>query len=176
MNVHEAIENRREITSFTGREIDTEKLERIVKSGYMAPAGNNLPSREFIVITDIDVLKEMADATPFMKWLADSQAGIVVTGRPDVSKYWLQDASIASGFLWLASTEENLGAAFGAIYHSEDEAESEKRESHVRGLANIPKDRRIVAVLGIGQADENPKPKDHLPFEEMVHYGKFKDK
>lgn len=174
MNVHEAIKNRREITSFSSREIDAEKLERVVDSGYMAPAGNNLPSREFVVITDQDILKKMSHATPFMGWLADSQAGIVVTGRPDVSKYWLQDASIASGFLWLASTEEDLGAAFGAIYHSEDESESEKRENHVRRLAGIPDDRRIVAVIGIGEADENPKPKDHLPLDEMVHYGKFK--
>ncbi|WP_411843326.1 nitroreductase family protein [Salinicoccus sp. HZC-1] len=175
MNVHKAIENRRKITSFSSQKIDPEKLDRIVKSGYMAPAGNNLPSREFVVITDTEVLKEMSEATPFMKWLAGSQAGIVVTGRPDVSKYWLQDALIASGFLRLASTEEDLGAAFGAIYHSEDEVEPEKRESHVRKLADIPIDRRIVAVVGLGQVDENPKPKDHLPFEEMVHYVKFKD-
>ncbi|WP_245671364.1 hypothetical protein [Pseudobacillus wudalianchiensis] len=41
-------------------------------------------------------------------------------GRPSISKYWLQDASIASAFIWLAAEEEGLGGAFGAIYHSED--------------------------------------------------------
>ncbi|MFD1705552.1 nitroreductase family protein [Siminovitchia sediminis] len=171
MNVQEAIKNRREITSFLPKDIEKEKLERIIQSGYLAPTGNNLPSRELIVIQDRDTLQSLSTATPFMKWLADAGAGIIVTGRPDISKYWLQDSSIACGFLWLAATEEKIGAAFGAIYHSEDQKESEKRESHVRKLASIPEDRRITAVIGIGYPNYEPTPKKHLPFEEIVHFG-----
>lgn len=67
----------------------------------------------------------------------------------------------------------NLGAAFGAIYHSKDENESNKRESHVRKQLNIPDDRRVVAILGIGYSGSTPKPKKHLPKEEIVHYNTF---
>ncbi|MFK2827081.1 nitroreductase family protein [Bacillus sp. B190/17] len=173
MNVYEAIERRREITSFLPEKLDEAVLEQIVRSGYLAPTGNNLPSREFIVITDREQLIHLSTATPFMKWLAAAGAGIVITGRPDISKYWLQDASISSAFIWLAAEGEGLGAAFGAIYHSEDEEESEKRESYVRKALNIPSDRRIVTVMGVGQIGEKPKPKKHIPFEQIVHKEQF---
>lgn len=175
MDVHEAIEQRREITSFSQQGVETEKIERIVQAGYLAPTGNNLASRELIVITEREQLRSLSEATPFMKWLADAGAGIIVTGRPSVSKYWLQDSSIACGFMWLAATEENLGAAFGAIYHSEDAQESEKRESYIRKLASIPDDRRITAVIGIGYPSNQPKPKKHIPFDEIVYFGKFNE-
>ncbi|HZG70817.1 MAG TPA: hypothetical protein VEY51_04695 [Chondromyces sp.] len=75
---------------------------------------------------------------------------------------------LASAFIWLAAEQEQLGAAFGAIYHSEDAEESEKRESYVRKALGIPNDRRIVTEMGIGHIHEKPKPKKHLPFEETV--------
>lgn len=49
INVHEAIEGRREITVFAPLEIEKGALKRIVRAGYLAPTGNNLPSRELIV-------------------------------------------------------------------------------------------------------------------------------
>ncbi|KAB7707420.1 nitroreductase [Bacillus aerolatus] len=174
MNVHETIEKRREITAFLAQKVDEDALNRIIRAGYLAPAGNNLPSRELIVVTDREKLVHLSTATPFMKWLADAGAGIAITGRPDVSKYWLQDASIASAFIWLAAEQEQLGAAFGAIYHSEDAEESEKRESHVRKALSIPDDRRIVTVMGIGQISAEPKPKKHIPFEEIVYREYFR--
>ena len=75
-------------------------------------------------VTNPEMLQHLAHATPFVPWLAEAAAAIVITGRADISKYWLQDASIASGFIWLSSTELGLGSAFGAIYHAEDADES----------------------------------------------------
>ena len=100
-------------------------------------------------------------------------AAIVITGRPDVSKYWLQDSSIASGFIWLSATELGLGTAFGAIYHSEDADESLKREDYVRAALSIPNDRRIVAILGLGYPEQVPPAKSLLPRESIIHYEKF---
>ena len=150
MNVFEVIQTRREITHFQKKSIPLTDLEQILNSAYLSPTGNNLPSREFILVTKREKLQHLAQSTPFVPWLAESAAAIVITGRPDVSKYWLQDSSIASGFIWLSSTELGIGTAFGAIYHSEDADESEKRENYVRSTLSIPNDRRIVAILGLG--------------------------
>ena len=73
-------------------------LEQILNSAYLSPTGNNLPSREFILVTKPEKLQHLAQATPFVPWLAQSAAAIVITGRPDVSKYWLQDSSICQWF------------------------------------------------------------------------------
>jgi len=155
--------------------IDVEQCATLLSmdAGYLSPAGNNLPSREFILVQKPDMLQHLAKATPFVPWLEGSHAAIVITGRPDISKYWLQDASIASGFIWLSATELDLGAAFGAIYHAEDADESAKRENYVREALSIPQDRRIVAILGLGYPETLPPAKTQLPRETIVHYNQF---
>jgi nitroreductase len=173
MDVFETIQKRREITKFLDKKIDKEQLEQILNAGYLAPTGNNLPSREFILVQKREMLMHLAKATPFVPWLESAMAAIVVTGRPDISKYWLQDASIASGFIWLSATELGLGSAFGAIYHAEDAAQSEKRENYVRDALSIPQDRRIIAILGLGYPEKLPQEKAQLPREDIIHYDKF---
>lgn len=73
----------------------SEQLEKLLDAGYYSPSGNNLPSREFIVVTKRNKLDQLAKTTSFMPRLKEAQSAVVVTGRPDASKYWLQDASIA---------------------------------------------------------------------------------
>src|SRR5690606_32276420 len=103
-------------------------LDAIAQSLYLAPSGNNLPSREFILITNKELLRTLAPTTPYMKWLEQAAAAIVIIANPQESKYWLQDASIAGGFAWLTATSNGVGAAWGAVYHAEDDAESMRRE------------------------------------------------
>lgn len=176
MDVFQAIQERREITKYSDKKVPEEKLEKIVDAGYFAPTGNNLPSKHLIVVKDRSMLDQLADTTPYMKWQKEAPAAIVVTANPQVSKYWLQDASIACAFIWLQVVEEELGSAFGAVYHSEDEEESKKREQHVRDLLDIPNEERVVAVLGIGYPSETPKPKKHVDREEIVSYEKYESK
>jgi len=173
MDVFKAIQDRREITKFESKPIPEAILEKVVDAGLFAPSGNNLPSKNMIVVEDRDMLNKLAETTPYMKWLKEAQAGIVVTGKPDVSKYWLQDASFACAFIWLEAVEVGLGSAFGAVYHSEDVEESKKREGYVRELINLPKEQRVVAVLGLGYPAMAPRPKEHVPREEVIFYEKF---
>jgi len=174
MDVLQAIKERREITKYADKPVPDDVLRKVEDAGYYAPSGNNLPSKNLIVVKKRETLDQLAETTPYMNWLNGAQAAIVVTGNPDVSKYWLQDASIACGFIWLEAVEQGLGSAFGAVYHAEDEKESFKRENHVRELLNLPDEHRVVAVLGLGYPDQELKPKKHLPREEIVHYESFR--
>ncbi|KRG14044.1 hypothetical protein ACA29_06785 [Lederbergia galactosidilytica] len=185
MSVLDVIRSRREATNFQGKQIPQEILKDIIDSAYYAPSGNNLLSREFIIVESREMLDYLEKTTPFMKWMATAQVAIIVTGRPDVSKYWLQDASIASAFIWLGATDLGIGVGFGAVYHSEDESgfgavyhsederESETRESYVRNALHIPEDRRIVAILGMGFPEGEPKEKKLLKREETIFFEKF---
>ncbi|WP_010093883.1 nitroreductase family protein [Ornithinibacillus scapharcae] len=96
-----------------------------------------------------------------------------MTSSPDESKYWLQDASFACAFIWLEAVEAGLGSAYGAVYHSEDEAESKKREDYVRNLIDIPDEQQVVAVLGLGYPAMTPDPKKHVSREEVVFYEQY---
>ncbi|WP_025728976.1 nitroreductase family protein [Heyndrickxia ginsengihumi] len=176
MNVKETIRQRREITHYLEKPISEEELQQLLNAGYLSPTGNNLPPREFVLITNRAMLEHLALSTPFVPWLAEAQAAIVITGRPSVSKYWLQDASIACGFVWLQATDLGIGCAFGAIYNAEDQAEAEKREDYVRVALHIPDDRRIVAILGFGYPAEMPPAKKQIQKESSIHVEKFEEK
>ncbi|MFB5661043.1 nitroreductase family protein [Alteribacillus sp. HJP-4] len=173
MEFQEIARKRREITDYKDELISDEVMKRIQDAAMLAPAGNNLPSREFIVVRSEKMLKHLEGATPFVPWLKKAKAAIVVTGRPDVSKYWLQDASIACSYIWLAAVDEGLGAAFGAIYHAQDAAESAKREQYVREALHIPADRKILAILGMGYPAEEKAPKSPPDQSELLHYEIF---
>ncbi|PAV29700.1 hypothetical protein CIL05_10030 [Virgibacillus profundi] len=86
-------------------------------AGFFAPTGNNLPSKNLIVVQNRDNLDKLAETTPYMKWLKEAPAAIVISGIPEASKYWLQDSSIAAAFVWLKAVKVGLGSAFGAVYH-----------------------------------------------------------
>jgi nitroreductase len=173
MDVLSAIEKRREITRFTPDPIPQDVMDKLVRSLYLAPSGNNLPSREFILITEKDTLRALTPTTPYMKWLEQAAAAAVIIASPKVSKYWLQDASIAGGYLWLTAVSLGLGAAWGAVYHSEDEAESKRREDMVRNLLGIPDTYRVVAIMGLGYPASEPPEKEMYPMERVFHQEKF---
>jgi nitroreductase len=169
MNVISAIERRREITKFKEHPVPNELLDKLVQALYLSPSGNNLPSREFVLITNRQKLLQLSSTTPYMQWLAHAAAGVVIIGNDQISKYWLQDASIAGGYLWLAATSLELGAAWGAVYHAEDSEESMKRESYVRVLLQVPDHLRVVAIIGLGYPDVEPLPKQLVPLEAVFH-------
>ncbi len=173
MDVLQAIEKRREITQFKPDPLPQDIIDKLQRSLYLAPAGNNLKSREFIFVTDREMLSQLTSTTPYMKWLEQAAAAAVIIARPDVSKYWLQDASIAGGFLWLTAVSLELGAAWGAVYHSEDDEESKRREDYAREKLNIPDVYRVVAIIGLGYPAAEPAPKDMDPMEEVLHQERF---
>lgn len=173
MDVLSAIEKRREITQFKPEPLSQEAIDGLLKALHLAPAGNNLKSREYIFVTDRQKLDELSVTSPYMKWLEQATAAAVIIGSPSVSKYWLQDASIAGAFVWLTAVSLGLGAAWGAVYHSEDQEESARREGYAREKLAIPDDYRVVAIIGFGYPAADPPAKKLVPLEEVVHFGKF---
>lgn len=173
MDVYTAVKNRREITRFASTPIPREHLRQLMEIGYLSVTGNNLPSRELILIEDQETLEQLSHATPFMPWLAQAQAGIAIIGNPQESKYWLQDATIATSNIWLGAVSLGIGAAWGAIHHSEDAEECQRREQVVRDVLGIPDHLRPVSVLGFGYAAEQPAPKKHYAPDRVLHRERF---
>jgi len=176
MDFKDVVKNRREMTKFTNKAIPMETIEEIIQQVSLSPTGNNLPSREFIIVKNRKTLDYLSETTPYMKWLKEAQGAIVITGCPNISKYWLQDASIASSYIWLAAVNEGLGCAFGAVFNITDEAETLHREDYVKNALSIPSDRKIVAILGLGYISDQPAKKKVIPKEDIVHYEVFNQK
>ena len=61
MNVYDAIMTRRSTRRFQQKTVPDELLTKLVQAGRFAPSGGNSQSTHFFVITDPDVLAELAD-------------------------------------------------------------------------------------------------------------------
>ena len=170
MKVIEAIERRREITRFRPDPLPEELLKVLLHALHLAPTGNNVVSREFVVVRSRTCLDALSKTTPYMAWLREAALGVVIVADPQISKYWLQDATLAGGFLWLAAVEQELGMAWGAVYHSEEAAESVRREDYVRRQLAIPSGKRVVAILGVGYPSAQPPPKQLHPKDAVLHF------
>lgn len=170
MKVIEAIERRREITRFRPDPLPEALLKTLLHALHLAPTGNNAVSREFVVVRNRTCLDALSQTTPYMVWLREAALGVVIVADPQISKYWLQDATLAGGFLWLAAVEQELGMAWGAVYHSEEAAESVRREDYVRHQLAIPSGKRVVAILGIGYPSVQPPPKQLHPKDAVLHF------
>lgn len=173
MKVIEAIERRWEISRFRPEPIPEEIFQTLLHALHSSPAGNNALSREFVIVRDRSRLDALAKTTPYMAWLCEAALGVVIVADSTVSKYWLQDATLAGGFLWLAAVEQGLGMAWGAVYHSEDASESARRENIVCRLLAIPAAKRVVAILGIGYPAVQPPPKKLHPKNAMLHFESY---
>lgn len=173
MKVIEAIERRREITHFRPEPIPDDTVRILLHALHLSPTGNNALSREFVIVRERHRLATLANTTPYLAWLGEAALGVVIVADPAVSKYWLPDATLAGGFLWLAAVEQGLGMAWGAVYHSEDAAESTRREQFVREQLVIPAAKRVVAILGLGYPAVQPAPKAVHPKSAVLHSERY---
>lgn len=161
MHVLEAIHQRREITHFRPDPLPPEIQSQLENALFLAPTGNNTLSRRFIWVRSRARLDQLSQTTPYMPWLREAAMAVVVLAEPAASKYWLQDATLAGAFLWLAAVDLGVGMAWGALYPSEDAEESRRREEYVRRLLHIPEQFRVIAIWGLGWLKE-VAPSDRL--------------
>jgi nitroreductase len=91
---------------------------------------------------------------------------IVVCGRPDVSRHWIEDCSAATQNLLLAVTAQGLGAVWVAVYPDAG------RQAKVRDLLRIPESVQVLCLVPLGHPTETRPP--HTKYDEAkVHYDSF---
>jgi nitroreductase len=87
-------------------------------------------------------------------------AGIVVAADTSVIDTWQCDAAIAAQNIWLAATDQGLGACWCHVYQREG------AEDLVRKLTNLPENFTVLCVMSLGYKNEERKPFD---FEKLQY-------
>ena len=64
MEVMEALRGRQSVKRYLNIPVETEKLEKILEAGRLAPSAYNHQYRRFIVLTDPAVKKEIREKAP----------------------------------------------------------------------------------------------------------------
>jgi len=147
MNIKEAICKRRSVRGFTGKKIPVEIINELVEYANLAPSAGNLQARDFIIVDDSDVKKQLAAAALNQVFISEAPVNIVVCanlerikpyGRRGRELYAIQDSAAAVEHILLLAASYNLGTCWVGAFNEEEVADILKLPSYVKPVAIIP--------------------------------------
>jgi nitroreductase len=169
MEVFKAISNRRSIRKYKNTEIEEEKIKKILESARLSPSAANRQKWKFIIVKDKETREDLVDAANGQKFLGEAPVSIVACSTESESimpcgQYaYTVDLSIALSFMILEATELDLGTCWLGAFN----------ENMVKTILDIPDEIRVVGIVTLGYANENPAPKPRKTEEEIVCYEKY---
>ena len=163
---------RHSVRHYLPRQVEEEKLHRILEAGRIAPtAVNNQPQR-FVVIRSEEGLKRLHKGAD----VYGAPLAILVCGdhnaawiRPFDKKHMVDiDATIATTHMMLEATEQGLGSCWITYFDP----------GIIRQEFNLPPHVEPVNILALGYAAEEPPSsgrhaRERRPLEDFLRYETF---
>ena len=164
-----SIFKRKSIRKFLDKEIEDEKIERLLKAGMQAPSAMNSQPWEFIVIKDKKNIKKIEKMSLYSKPAKTSTCCIITLfNKRYIEQYddykWIeQDMGACTQNILLQAVEEDLGAVWLGTYPDEE------RVKYLKENFKIPNNiyPYSVIVLGYPIKDYEGTPRFK---EERIHY------
>jgi nitroreductase len=168
MTVLETIRKRYSCRAYQEKAIEQEKLDSILEAARLAPSAKNLQDWRFVVVTDKEIKRRVAEATNRPDVFAGAGAIIAACSNSDYVMRCGQavgpiDVAIALEHICLHATELGLGTCWIGSFDPEK----------VRLTLGIPADIEIIELMTVGYpADSRPQPKRE-PVEKIACYQKW---
>ena len=171
------IQKRRSIRRFQGKPVENEKIELLIEAALRSPSSRGQNPWEFIVVTEPDVLGKLSSAKIHgSEFLKNAPLGMVVCADEDKCDVWVEDCSIASTFIFLASESLGLGSCWIQI-RERMHSETLTSEAYVSDVLNIPPKLKVESIIAVGYPAETKPPhkKEELQYEKIYldQYGKL---
>lgn len=164
MDAFEAFKNRVSVREYSDKPIEKDKLEKIVDAGHLAPTARNEQPWEFIVVTNKEKIRELADITDHGKFMSGAAASVVIFCAD--TKYYLEDGCAATENMLLAATA--LGIA--SCWIAGDKKEYGARIARALG---VPAGMKLISIISLGYPKAKPEFHQKRPLKEIVHWEKF---
>ncbi len=165
MKFFDVIYARRSVRKFTSEPVPIDVLEAIVQAGLEAPTGCNAQLRQYLIITDPQVM----DRLRMFRDVDGAPAAIVQLIEPAATQwgdYHLQDAAASIQSMLLAAVA--LGYASCWV-----EGQVRRSQYELRQMLNIPPTLDVSAILPIGRAAEIPRRPQKDTLTKVTHYDRF---
>jgi nitroreductase len=175
----ELIISRQSDRKYINKTVETEKVERIIEAGRMAPSACNAQPWKFIVVNDPDLIKKIAVAASakllgMNTFVAQAPVLIVVIReKPNFSSkvggtiknkdYSLIDVGLSTENICLQATAEGIGSCIIGWFD----------EDQMRKLLSIPRSKRVELIITLGYSASKPQTKKRKSREEVVSYNKY---
>lgn len=173
MNTLDAIFSRRSVRKFKDEKLSEEAIHTILKAGMSGPTCVNARDWSFIVVDDLTLLKQMADANGKpAKLLEKAPLAILICG--DTSKafkmakdYWIIDGAIAGQNMILAAQDLGIGSVWLGTYPQMERVQAQKE------LFNLPENQVPHSIIAFGYPQEEKNESRDLYDQTVVHYNKW---
>ncbi len=170
MDIYKAIRTRKSVRSFLDRDIEEDKLQRILEAVRLAPSAKNKQEWRFVVVRDRHKREQLARAAHDQTFVGEAPVVIACCAETDkhVMRCGLEcypiDVAIAIDHLTLAAVSEGLGTCWIGSFESEQ----------VKQILGIPQEIVVVELLPLGYPQDMAiKEKSRLKLAEIVHYEKW---
>ena len=161
------------VRNYQPKQVEEEKLARILEAGRVAPTGANRQPHRLIVVREASGLERLKKAAN----VYGAPLAVIICADHNVS--WKRhydgkdvadiDAAIVTDHMMLEATELGLGTLW--ICHFNPEV--------LKSEFSIPSNIEPLNILAIGYAADAPQSPDRhgklrLPYEDFVHYESYK--
>ena len=163
MDAIAALQSRRSIRTFRPEPVPREMIEKIIDCARLSPTARNAQPWEFVVVTEEQSRRGIADLTDFGRFIAEAPVCVAVFCRD--CKYYIEDGSAATMSILLAAHALGLAACWVA-------GDKKHYAREVGSLLGAPDDMKLVALIPIGYSDMAPKPRKRS-LEDVLHWEKF---
>lgn len=170
----ELLSTRRSIRKYSSTPVEQEKINQILTAALMSPTSKRSNSWEFIVVTDKQMLSNLALCRQNgSQFLENSPCGIVVLADTSKSDVWVEDASIASIIIQLQAHNLGLGSCWIQVRNRQMN-ENTSSEDYIKQILDIPSNFNVLNIISIGYPEEMRKPHDLEKLNtEKIHFEKF---
>lgn len=181
MNFQELINNRQSVRKYLGKEVEPEKIEKIIEAVHLAPSACNSQPWKIIIVDEPDLKNEVAKATfsktiSFNKFVAEAPVIAVLViekvkviaqigGSIKNMDYPKIDIGIAAAHFCLQAAELGLGTCMIGWFD----------EKRIRQLINIPEKRKIGLIITLGYPPEDYKMRRKIrkPLTEICGFNRY---
>ena len=169
MDVFAAISQRSSVRAYKAKDIEEDKLKRILEAARLSPSASNRQEWKFIVVTNKETKKKLAQAAFGQFFIGEAPIVIVACGTE--SKAIMScgqpthtvDVSIACAYMILQAYELGLGTCWIGAF----------KEDETKKILKIPEHVRVVAMTPLGYPDEPPSEKSRKRLDEIICFEKY---
>ena len=170
MDFFELVSKRQSIRLYDNREVEREKIQKILECANQAPSAGNLQGYEIYVVTQKTQLGQLVEASRGQGFLEQAPVVLIFCANPSRSGqrykergeklYCIQDATIACTFAMLASTALGLSTVWVGAFN----------ENEVSKVIGIAENLRPVVLLPIGYAEVSPRASSRRHLNDLTHF------
>jgi nitroreductase len=168
MEFFEAVKNRHSTRAYKKKEVEEEKLRKILEVANAAPSAGDLQGYEIVLVRDESRRAALAEAAYGQDFVAEAPVVLVFCANPVCSAqkygtrgstlYCIQDATIAASYAQLAATAQGLATCWVGAF-------DERKAASVIGVTDV----RPIIILPIGYTNEKHYITPRRKLDDLVH-------